>query len=140
MPITQLSYLSCAKSGLKKSDFTTILDKAITGNSKSDITGILVYCNGFFFQVLEGDDTQVLALFNKIVLDHRHENVVKLQHNIIQDRVFDKWNMAFKSYNTALKTLDNFNDEEFHPFIHSKTNNENNVTLGLLADFFRLNS
>ncbi len=140
MKTTQLSYISTAKSGLKKEDFVTILDKAITSNSAIGVTGILVYCNGFFFQILEGETDKVMKLFNKITLDHRHENVVKLQHNQVGSRVFDRWNMAFKSYNTSLKTLDNFTDDEYFPYLSKMTNEENSVTLRLLSDFFRLNS
>jgi cytochrome oxidase Cu insertion factor (SCO1/SenC/PrrC family) len=88
---------------------------------------------------LEGDKESVEELFAKISIDPRHDSVIKLQSTYVEKRQFEKWSMGFKSYNKELKTLDNFNTEEFYCYVKTQLNDSNAVSLRILADFFDLN-
>lgn len=47
-------------------------------NARQDIKGILLFSEGHFFQVLEGERTAVLALFNAINKDRRHSEIIQV--------------------------------------------------------------
>ncbi len=135
-----LSYVSTANDGLKLSDFENILNAAKEYNSLLDITGILIYCNKTFFQILEGSKEHIEEVFERIKIDSRHDNIIKIQEEQIQERKFKDWSMAFKSFNKELSALDYFNNEQFYS--HTKdfsTSNYNQTSLKVLNDFFDLN-
>lgn len=134
-----ISYVSTARDSLKYEDIKSILETAHARNKAHDITGVLVYCNKHFFQIIEGEKESIQELYESISVDSRHDNIVKLQENEISKRHFESWSMAFKSYNKELKHLDNFNNEQFYSYVKSRIDEENNVSLRILADFFDLN-
>jgi hypothetical protein len=125
--------------GLRFEHIKEILETSNENNKVTGITGMLVYCNKHFFQILEGDKESVEELFAKISIDPRHDSVIKLQSTYVEKRQFEKWSMGFKSYNKELKTLDNFNTEEFYCYVKTQLNDSNVVSLRILADFFDLN-
>jgi hypothetical protein len=136
----QLSYVSTAKDGLKFEDIKSILEQSNGKNKDLEITGILVYCNKHFFQILEGEKKYIEDVFNTISVDCRHDNIIKIQECPITQRHFKSWAMAFKSYNKELKELDNFNNEQFYTYIHTQLEkNKADISMKILADFFDLN-
>ena len=138
-----LSYVSTACDCLKFEDIQRILEQSNNNNPVLGITGILVYCNKHFFQILEGEKTAVLELFDTISIDCRHDAVIKIQEGPIDNRQFGNWSMAFKSYNKELKHLDHLNNEQFYGYIakllEQSTHGATDVSLKILADFFDLN-
>ena len=138
--IYRLAYVSTACDCLKLDDINNILDSSKVNNQAENITGILIYCNKHFFQILEGDENDVKELYEKIAIDCRHDNVIKIQEGEVEKRNFGNWSMAFKSYNKELKYLDNFNNEQFYSYIYSQLQDQSeDVSLKILADFFDLN-
>lgn len=138
--IYQLAYISTACDCLKLDDIHNILNCSKENNKDINITGILIYCNKHFFQILEGDKEEIKELFERIAIDCRHDNVIKIQEGYVEERKFGNWSMAFKSYNKELKDLDNFNNEQFYSYINKQLEtNDQNVSLKILADFFDLN-
>lgn len=136
----QLCYVSTAKDGLRFEEIKEILNQSNNNNKTNQITGILIYCNKHFFQIIEGQKNYIEELFEKIMVDCRHDGVIKIQAKPIEKRYFDSWSMAFKSYNKELKALDNFNNEQFYSYIHSKLeDNKPDISIKILADFFDLN-
>ena len=91
----QLLYLSNAKPELKQGDLDGILEVSRRNNPPRDITGLLVFANGVFIQVLEGPNEQVHTLFETICDDTRHQEVAMLGEYVGQDRIFTKWSMGF---------------------------------------------
>lgn len=137
--IYHLSYVSTSCDNLKYDDIKNILEQSNKNNALSHITGILVYCNKHFFQILEGDKQEITDLFEKISIDHRHDGVIKIHEGFIEKRRFETWHMAFKSYNRELKQLDNLNTEQFYCYINTKLKEKPDVSLQILLDFFDLN-
>ena len=91
----QLMYLSNSKPELKQSDLDAILEVSRRNNPSRGITGLLVFANGVFIQVLEGPTKEVHKLFETICDDSRHEAVAIIAEYIDQEPLFAKWSMAF---------------------------------------------
>ena len=103
----QMAYLSFATFNLKEdadSEIEKILDEANENNSRSDITGKLIYRGGIFVQLLEGEKDRINSLLGRILLDNgRHENLRVLFKQPLIERVFPNWSMAYKKIdNVAL--------------------------------------
>ena len=64
-------------------------------NGRTGITGLLVYSNGFFLQVLEGLDHQVDQTFERILHDPRHGSCQIVQEKTIFEPDFGHWKMGF---------------------------------------------
>lgn len=64
-------------------------------NRKVDITGFLLYSNGFFYQVMEGEFHDVSALFSRILRDERHFDVELISNSPIRAREFYDWSMGW---------------------------------------------
>ncbi|MDX2011570.1 MAG: BLUF domain-containing protein [Myxococcaceae bacterium] len=93
--LTQLCYASVASAPLPPPALQQLLDKARANNERDGITGLLLYGNGHFVQVLEGDDTNVSALYARILKDSRHRQVFELYREPVTTRDFRTWTMAF---------------------------------------------
>lgn len=93
--IYELAYESVAKKGLPTTDIDEILETSRVRNSKSGITGCLVYYNRRFIQVLEGDQHAIQELYQKIKKDDRHRQVRIIAENAVEKRTFPEWGMAY---------------------------------------------
>ncbi|MEP2280325.1 BLUF domain-containing protein [Maribacter sp.] len=91
-----LVYKSIANT-LTSTQVDEILLESRDFNNRHDITGCLIYHEGFFIQYLEGNAEVVLALFEKIKIDTRHREVILLSKGNIYSREFDNWSMAYLS-------------------------------------------
>jgi len=78
-------------------DLEDILEHARIWNAAKGITGALVYADGAFLQILEGDRAEVQELMIKILGDLRHETVTVLRECEIPCAVFGSWQMAYVS-------------------------------------------
>ena len=91
----QLNYRSQARNGLEIKDLDAILSTAIIKNAALEISGCLIYHNGYFVQILEGKKELVQSIFNNIERDNRHHNIVLLGESEVEKRTFPDWNMAY---------------------------------------------
>lgn len=62
-------------------------------NSKAGVSGILLFNGKLFFQLLEGPDESVRAIYQTICADERHHNVVELLCDYSPARRFGKTGM-----------------------------------------------
>jgi hypothetical protein len=91
----ELIYNSAARKNLNASDISKILETARNFNSQNEITGCLLFHNNQFIQILEGEKTKLLELYNSIKKDDRHTNVMLLAQAEKQERIFPNWSMAY---------------------------------------------
>ena len=61
-----LTYVSTAARELSKDDLNELLAQCRENNAKLGITGMLLYKDGNFMQVLEGEETVVRSIYAKI--------------------------------------------------------------------------
>lgn len=109
--LVHLIYASTAASGFDNQDLILLLRRARESNAQIGVTGILLYIEGSFFQVLEGQQDAVEKQFAKIPADPRHSNVVTIIKEPIAKRAFGEWTMGFTeiSFNDV-KSMDGLND------------------------------
>jgi len=93
----QIVYSSEAAAPMQTGDLEKLLDHARRSNAANGITGALVYAEGSFLQILEGDTARVQELMAKIQRDVRHEAVLILREGEVPEAIFGSWKMAFVS-------------------------------------------
>jgi hypothetical protein len=71
-----------------------LLQAARIANARSEITGALYLANGRFVQYLEGEESAVVALFERIRRDPRHADCCEADRRPISSRVYAGWSMA----------------------------------------------
>jgi hypothetical protein len=91
----QLIYSSRAAQPMTAAELEEILVDARDGNVKHDITGALVYVDGVFIQILEGDRDDVNRLLANIADDPRHRSLKVFYEAAVEQRAFASWRMAY---------------------------------------------
>jgi hypothetical protein len=91
----QICYSSQARKSFTPEQLTELLGKARTNNHALGVSGLLLYENGTFIQVLEGDPEKVAPLFDKIQRDYRHKQMLLIFKQEIEKRSFESWDMGF---------------------------------------------
>jgi len=99
----ELIYTSCATHEMDETNLTELLQQSREKNIRLNITGLLVYGNREFIQLLEGHKTEIFSLYDTIVKDDRHQQVELLWDSEIENRSFMDWSMAFLNVNTVDK-------------------------------------
>jgi len=92
--LVQLLYASRAASEVTSETTESILQQSRTRNPELGITGVLCQGGDVFMQVLEGGRTAVNDLYNRIVRDARHEQVMLLHYREVAERSFSSWTMG----------------------------------------------
>lgn len=93
----QLGYVSTAKIPMPRDALLELLQQAREANSADSITGLLLYHDGHFVQVLEGPETRVRELYERILRDPRHHDIAIVFEQAIDRREFADWSMGFKA-------------------------------------------
>ncbi|MGJ3239338.1 MAG: BLUF domain-containing protein [Anaerolineae bacterium] len=99
--LTTLIYGSTASYEMKQEDLKKILVTSRRNNEKAHITGMLLYKNKNFLQVLEGEEDALDELYEKIKQDKRHHSVYTIMKRKIKQREFKQWEMGFTDLDEA---------------------------------------
>ncbi len=91
-----LVYASSALQPFTKPELQALLEQARAKNAKLGLTGMLLYKDGNFMQVLEGDQKAVTDLAAIIERDPRHKGVLILLRGTSEERLFPDWSMGFR--------------------------------------------
>ena len=106
-----LVYVSVAAGRVSKDELLDILEKSRTDNAKAGITGMLLYKDGNYMQVLEGEEDSVRELYARIRRDPRHLGIVTLVEGERADRCFGDWSMGFQDLSTPeARTVSGYSD------------------------------
>jgi len=108
MSLIKVVYVSAATKPFTPADLRDLLLKARTFNSSVNISGLLLYHEWSFFQILEGVEEQVLPLFAHIGKDKRHNNVLLLSREQVEERNFGAWSMGFVDVDPMTTKLTGF--------------------------------
>ena len=68
-----------------------------SANRSRDITGLLVFDGMHFCQQIEGGDTEVSELMERIQVDPRHTDIEILHRGPLTDRRFRQWSLGYTS-------------------------------------------
>lgn len=122
MSMVKLVYASTFEKGSGPNDVQNILNVSKEKNKDNNITGVLCFNHRYFLQCLEGGRDEVNKIYNGIVSDARHKEVVLLDYELIDERLFSNWSMSFVridelTQHIVLKygTTSNFNPYEMLP-------------------------
>lgn len=72
----------------------TLAELSASKNALVGITGLLLFGSGNYFQVLEGNQTSVKIVYERIRLDKRHTNCEVLFEQKVERRMFPDWHMG----------------------------------------------
>jgi len=93
----QIMYSSQASKPMTMTGLEAILADARAGNQARNVTGVLVYVDGVFFQIIEGDRDIVRELMANIASDSRHRSVKVFYEAEVDVQAFESWSMAYLS-------------------------------------------
>lgn len=112
-----MSLMQCVYSSMSvpldfpRAALDALLEQCRRSNAAADVTGMLLYERGSFFQILEGEPSVVTALFEKISQDQRHTRTKKILEGPILLRAFGEWTMGFPNIRAAeLARIPGLND------------------------------
>jgi hypothetical protein len=109
--LTELCYISAARHEFDRAALDALLIKARANNRKLGVTGMLIHHGGSFLQILEGQDATVTALYDKIALDSRHSQVLRLFRTTVSERSFGEWTMGYVDGSSGeFSRIPGFND------------------------------
>ena len=75
-----------------------ILTKSRANNLVTGVTGNLIYHSDLFLQLLEGPHLAVHKLYETILADDRHTEIVELRDETFSRRLFASWAMKNDSH------------------------------------------
>jgi len=78
----------------RKAEHGAIFSVARPANKKVGITGALMIYDDWFAQVLEGGESDIRDLYERIRRDPRHEDVFLVDTAFFEARIFGRWSMA----------------------------------------------
>ena len=111
MSLYCLVYTSIASRKMSDEDLKVLLKTIRKNNEIRHITGILLYLDPFFIQVLEGREAIVNNLFTRIKQDSRHNKVSLIYKKPIEERYFSDWTMGFSKITYEnISTMEGFSD------------------------------
>jgi hypothetical protein len=93
--LVELSYLSEALSDMSFLGLMRLLESARAFNQQNGISGILLYDNQQFGQIIEGERASVMKAWKRIQEDKRHHRIELLEIREITERSFPDWLLRF---------------------------------------------
>ncbi len=134
-----LIYVSYAVEPFTQDQLKSLLQSCVEKNTKQGITGMLLYIEGKFIQVLEGDKEVIQSVYSKILKDKRHRKVKIIIEGMISNRNFPGWSMGFKSMNNSeLQKMTGYKDIEEY-FRNESVNDHSHIALVFLKLFYQKN-
>jgi hypothetical protein len=130
-----LTYLSRATRDLLPEEMDSILFQARLFNIAEQVTGVLLYGDGRFFQLLEGHEVSVRKVFDRLSRAQAHKGIRVLSQGPIAERFFGSWHMGFThSPASAMQDLSQFAWEDAIPYTRGDA--EKSAGLGLVMRFW----
>ncbi|WP_137678929.1 BLUF domain-containing protein [Aurantiacibacter suaedae] len=125
MPLTRLLYTSTSclpeQNGLTV-QVNAIAQQAAERNEKCAVTGVLVFIENQFIQVLEGGGPEIEETFERICCDLRHKSVRLIDLVVVKERMFPCWKMQLLSdkHETTLELRDDLETISFLVGVNAK--------------------
>lgn len=114
--LVELIYSSLPIIAFREADIRIMLEQIRPKNKAMDVTGMLVFANMQFLQVLEGRRRDVNRIFQSITHDARHHEVNLISVRNIATRRFGEWDMAFNGGDNVKKLSDAFGQPDFNVY------------------------
>ena len=93
---SQLAYVSLSPLSLDETTLSDILEVSRLNNARDEITGIPMYHDELFFQVLEGDLSAVRkCYYERISHDPLRKDLSLMWTGVVKSRAFSDWRMEY---------------------------------------------
>jgi class 3 adenylate cyclase len=90
----RLTYISRFSFKLTAADLEKIGKISQQNNQARNITGVLLCLGGMFFQILEGEADDIDQIYQRILQDPRHTDILCLKSELnVTERLFPEWSM-----------------------------------------------
>lgn len=116
----QLSYFSKECGDFDKTSLDMLRDQASAFNELSEITGLLMYKNGYFVQIIEGSKEELNKLYTKIENDERHNIIRSKVLKKIKKRSFIDWSMKVIETDIDLRKVRKIDHDAYYLLIYFK--------------------
>jgi len=90
----RIIYASTSRSSLSSTELDELAYQAQKNNLAQSLTGLLLYGDHSFFQVLEGPAAKVEEMKKRIWADPRHRGISQFQDKSIEIAAFPDWSMG----------------------------------------------
>lgn len=97
-----LAYVSSAVRRMSDAELEALLRGARRFNAGADVSGVLLYHDGSFFQYLEGPPAAVAAAYDRVHVSPLHRGIFELLHAAAPQRHFHGWHMGFSQPGASL--------------------------------------
>lgn len=132
----QLLYVSNTSRKADQAVLESILHTARTNNQRIGVTGMLLYADGGFLQVLEGEPDALDELYAKIRADKRHWNAQILLKRE-SPRAFISWSMGFHRLSDSGEAMFRISADAINGRLKPQ---EQPILLRLMENFYRIQS
>lgn len=113
-----LLYYGVESFEFEQKDFEELLAQARERNEGLGITGKLIYCEGTFIQVLEGEEQNVKKVYQSIENDSRLIATKIAAEGRVGERYFKDWSMDFAQVSLeTINELENCNHPNVTTYI-----------------------
>lgn len=107
--LNYLIYVSSATNLMTENELGELLVISRRKNQEKNISGMLLYGDGSFIQVLEGTAEDIESTFETIKKDKRHKNLILILDGDLPKRNFPDWTMGYMSVNKEeMKKLEGY--------------------------------
>jgi hypothetical protein len=132
----QLLYASTTHREIADAVLNDILAASRKNNAKVGVTGMLLFIEGGFMQVLEGEDMAVAETYARICKDKRHWNTMVLLDRDAP-RAFGEWSMGFEKPSATAEGMFEITRDAIDGKLKPGAPAE---IVGLLQTFYRINA
>jgi hypothetical protein len=101
------------KTDASETTLKDIIASSQKNNPEEGVTGCLLSGSNSFLQLLEGPADFIDTLYSKISKDNRHENVMTLCEEKIDERLFLSWSMKLAPFENMEWSKEDFNSGIF---------------------------
>lgn len=81
---------------MSTSELDSLLGQSRHNNLRDGLTGLLLYGDGSFMQILEGPEEAVDCTYQRLLDDPRHRRLMKVDDVQCDARLFGNWSMAYR--------------------------------------------
>ncbi|NOU60890.1 BLUF domain-containing protein [Marinifilum caeruleilacunae] len=93
--LIHIVYVSFSRFKLSELELDQLLAEIRPKNLANGVTGLLLYNDEIFIQVIEGEQDTINSLYDRLEKDRRHTNIVKILEEEIKQRSFPDWSMGY---------------------------------------------
>ena len=130
-------YMSHAVTPFSRDDIAALALLGQRENARHGITGVLVYTDGHFLQLVEGPRDDIGQLKSNLQRDGRHENITDLIDEPVERRLFEGWTLATENLFNRADSKGDFSLEVARRLARVAHSDSDFQVLGMLSRFWQ---